>query len=624
MRTTRNFDVIIVGGGHAGSEAAFASSKFGCRVLLITHNVQKIGELSCNPSIGGIGKGQLVKEIDALDGMMAIAADESGIHFKTLNSRKGSAVQSTRVQVDRKLYKKSIVNQIREQKNIFILEQSVKKLLLEGNQVSGIITEEDVCFLSKSVVLTTGTFLNGKIHIGSENFSGGRLRDKSSIMLAEQLRRLPFRTRRLKTGTPPRIDIKTVDFSKLEKQSGDDPISYFSFLRKRKEHLKQISCYITHTNSNTHQIILENLHKSPIYSGKIQGIGPRYCPSIEDKVVKFTHQPSHHIFLEQEGFRSRKIYPNGISTSLPIEIQEKFVRSICGLEKAKIIDPGYAVEYDCFDPNDLKQTLESKVIDGLFLAGQINGTTGYEEAASQGLLAGLNAALCVKKRYQWYPRRDQAYIGVMIDDLCTIGTEEPYRMFTARSEYRLSLREDNADLRLTELGYALGVVRKERFKCLQRKVELIRRESFRFRNTFLKKDSKKIELISGMLCSHLKKDTSIEDLLKRPEITCEKLVQCGILSTDGKMHIQKILENQIKYRGYIKKQMLEIKKRNFFDGIKIPITIKYQKIPGLSNEVLYKLNKHKPNSIGQASRISGVTPSAISILLIWMKKQGLI
>ncbi|QCI20753.1 tRNA uridine-5-carboxymethylaminomethyl(34) synthesis enzyme MnmG [Buchnera aphidicola (Hyperomyzus lactucae)] len=623
MSNLKNFDVIVIGAGHAGTEAAMASARMGCRTLLLTQKIADIGVLSCNPAIGGIGKSHLVKEIDALGGVMAEAIDYSGIQFRVLNSKKGPAVRSTRAQADRVLYHEVVKKMLKKQNNLFILEEEVKDLIFKNYTVSGVLTKNECNFYSKSVVLATGTFLGGKIHIGLHSYSAGRMGDKSSIDLSVRLRELSLRVNRLKTGTPPRIDINSINFDNLFVQYGDVPIPVFSFMGNISNHPEQIPCYITHTNEKTHQIIRDNLDKSPIYTGFIKGSGPRYCPSIEDKIVRFSDRNSHQIFLEPEGLSSIKIYPNGISTSLPLEIQEKIVNSIKGLESAKIISPGYAVEYDFFDPKDLNLTLESKLIKGLFFAGQINGTTGYEEAASQGLLAGLNAGLNSMNIESWFPRRDQAYLGVLIDDLTTQGTQEPYRMFTSRAEYRLILREDNADLRLTEIGRKFGLVNDLRWSRYNEKLLNIETETNRFKKIKIYPKSSDADILSQSYNVNVMKETNIIELLKRPEITCKRLESLEIFNVENSdpEAIEQI-ENTIKYEGYIKRQSEEINRHVKNENTFLPPICDYSKIKGLSYEAIKKLNDYKPVSIGQASRISGITPACISILLIYLKKKS--
>ncbi|CRL66153.1 tRNA uridine-5-carboxymethylaminomethyl(34) synthesis enzyme MnmG [Proteus mirabilis] len=622
-----HFDVIVIGGGHAGTEAAMAAARMGRQTLLLTHNIDTLGQMSCNPAIGGIGKGHLVKEIDAMGGLMATAIDHAGIQFRTLNASKGPAVRATRAQADRVLYRQAVRTTLENQPNLMIFQQPVEDLIVENDQVTGAVTRMGLKFRAKSVVLTVGTFLDGKIHIGLENYSGGRAGDPPSVSLSHRLRELPLRVGRLKTGTPPRIDARTIDFSQLAVQLGDTPMPVFSFLGNVDQHPEQMPCHITYTNEKTHDVIRNNLDRSPMYAGVIEGIGPRYCPSIEDKVMRFADRNSHQIFLEPEGLTSNEIYPNGISTSLPFDVQMQIVNSMKGMENAKIIRPGYAIEYDFFDPRDLKQTLESKFINGLFFAGQINGTTGYEEAAAQGMLAGLNAARYAYDQEGWFPRRDQAYIGVLVDDLCTLGTKEPYRMFTSRAEYRLMLREDNADLRLTEIARELGMVDDNRWAQFSEKVELVEKERQRLRNIWVHPQADNLSEINELLNTPLSKEANGEDLLRRPEMTYEILKKIARFAPgidDSKPQAAEQVEIQVKYEGYINRQQEEIEKKQRNENAALPIDLDYKQVSGLSNEVIAKLNDHKPTSIGQASRISGVTPAAISILLVWLKKQGLL
>ena len=619
------FDVIIIGGGHAGTEAAMAAARMGQQTLLLTHNIDTLGQMSCNPAIGGIGKGHLVKEVDALGGLMATAIDQAGIQFRILNASKGPAVRATRAQADRVLYRQAVRTALENQPNLMIFQQAVEDLIVEYDRVVGAVTQMGLKFRAKAVVLTVGTFLDGKIHIGLDNYSGGRAGDPPSIPLSRRLRELPLRVSRLKTGTPPRIDARTIDFSVLGQQNSDNPLPVFSFLGNASQHPRQMPCYVTHTNEKTHEVIRNNLDRSPMYAGVIEGIGPRYCPSIEDKVMRFADRNQHQVFLEPEGLTSNEIYPNGISTSLPFDVQMQIVRSMQGMENARIVRPGYAIEYDFFDPRDLKLTLESKFIHGLFFAGQINGTTGYEEAAAQGMLAGLNAARLSADKEGWAPRRDQAYLGVLVDDLCTLGTKEPYRMFTSRAEYRLMLREDNADLRLTEIGRELGMVDDVRWARFNEKLENIERERQRLKSTWITPSSESAAEVNAHLSAPLTREASGEDLLRRPEMTYEQLTALTPfvpMLEDAQAAEQ--VEIQVKYEGYIARQQDEIEKQQRNENTLLPATLDYRQVNGLSNEVIAKLNDHKPVSIGQASRISGITPAAISILLVWLKKQGLL
>ncbi|WP_105265463.1 tRNA uridine-5-carboxymethylaminomethyl(34) synthesis enzyme MnmG [Pseudoalteromonas sp. T1lg76] len=620
-----HFDVIVVGGGHAGTEAALAAARMGMNTLLLTHNMDTLGQMSCNPAIGGIGKGHLVKEIDALGGAMAKAIDKGGIQFRTLNSSKGPAVRATRAQADRALYKAEIQAILQGQENLKIFQQSCDDLIVEGDKVTGVVTQMGLKFSAQSVVLTVGTFLGGQIHIGLENFQGGRAGDPPSIALARRLRELPFRVDRLKTGTPPRIDARTVDFSKMQTQPGDTPTPVFSFMGKASDHPQQIPCYITYTNEKTHEIINNNLHRSPMYSGVIEGIGPRYCPSIEDKIVRFADKDKHQIFVEPEGLTSYELYPNGISTSLPFDVQMDIVRSITGFENAHICRPGYAIEYDFFDPRDLKPSLETKFINGLFFAGQINGTTGYEEAGAQGLIAGMNAALQVQGKDAWTPRRDEAYTGVLIDDLATLGTKEPYRMFTSRAEYRLLLREDNADLRLTAKGRELGLICDERWAAFNDKLEVMEQETQRIRSTWIHKDHPALDSVNALLKAPLTREASLEELIRRPEIDHKALY--AITGLESPSNNEAALEQvaiQTKYAGYIARQQDEIAKQLRHEQTLLPKDFDYSQVSGLSNEVVAKLTDARPDTIGQASRISGITPAAISLLLVYLKKQGIL
>jgi len=617
------FDVIVIGGGHAGTEAALAPARMGLKTLLITHNIETIGQMSCNPAIGGIGKGHIVKEVDAMGGAMAAAIDKAGIQWRTLNARKGPAVRATRAQADRVLYKAAIREIVENQENLSIFQQAVEDLIIENDQVTGVETQMGLKFHAKTVVLTTGTFLAGKIHIGEQNYQGGRAGDPPANRLSERLREMPFRVERLKTGTPARIDGRTIDFTKMEEQPGDSPMPVFSYMGNVEQHPKQISCYITHTNEQTHDYIRGGLDRSPMYTGVIEGVGPRYCPSIEDKIMRFADKSSHQIFVEPEGLSTYEVYPNGISTSLPYDVQWNFIRSIKGFENAMITRPGYAIEYDYFDPRDLKPTLETSSIKGLFFAGQINGTTGYEEAAGQGLLAGINAGLQVQEKPAWYPKRNEAYIGVLVDDLITMGTKEPYRMFTSRAEYRLQLREDNADIRLTPKAQELGLIDDNRWQAFNTKIESIDKESERMKSTWIQADAVSEEQANEVLGSPLKREASLMDLLRRPEVTYETLMQ---LPTAGESvndpAVAEQVEIQAKYQGYIDRQQLEIDKLKRNENTVLPDTFDFEQVNGLSNEVKQKLMNHKPANIGQASRISGVTPAAISLLLVHLKKRN--
>jgi tRNA uridine 5-carboxymethylaminomethyl modification enzyme len=621
----QQFDVIVVGGGHAGTEAALAAARMGANTLLLTHNIETLGQMSCNPAIGGIGKGHLVKEIDALGGAMALATDQAGIQFRTLNSSKGPAVRATRAQADRALYRKTIRHMLENQTNLTLFQQACDDLIVENDQVVGVVTQMGLKFRAKSVVLTVGTFLGGTIHIGLNNYRGGRAGDPPSIALADRLRALPFRVDRLKTGTPARLDARTLDFSVMQEQHGDDPIPVFSFLGNIKDHPRQVPCYITYTNERTHEIIRGGLDRSPMYTGVIEGIGPRYCPSIEDKIHRFADKTSHQIFVEPEGLDSIEIYPNGISTSLPFDVQMNLVRSIKGFENAHIIRPGYAIEYDFFDPRDLKQSLETKFIQGLFFAGQINGTTGYEEAGAQGLIAGANAALSSQGKDSFTLRRDEAYMGVLIDDLATMGTKEPYRMFTSRAEYRLLLREDNADMRLTALGRKIGLVDDHRWQIFNEKLEAIELESQRLRSTWIHPHHPAVAELNEVLKNPVTKENTLEDLIRRPEMTYQRLMQIESLGpVIENVQAAEQVEIQIKYAGYIERQKEEIAKTLRNENTLIPLDFDYTVISGLSNEVVAKLSNARPETIGKAGRISGITPAAVSLLLVYLKKHGLL
>ncbi len=622
MFYTDQFDVIVIGGGHAGTEAAMAASRMGSNTLLISHNIETLGQMSCNPAIGGIGKGHLVKEIDALGGLMAKATDKGGIQFRRLNASKGPAVRATRAQADRILYKAAVRFALENQPHLKLFQQAVTDLMFENDRLIGVETEMGLKFRAKTVVLTTGTFLGGLIHIGLENYQGGRAGDPPANKLSQRLRELPFRVDRLKTGTPPRIDGRSIDFSVLEEQPGDVPIPTFSFLGKETDHPRQISCYITHTNEKTHAIIRSGFARSPMFTGVIEGVGPRYCPSIEDKINRFADKNSHQIFVEPEGLTTHEIYPNGISTSLPFDIQLQFVRSMKGFENAFIIRPGYAIEYDFFDPRDLKASLETKFINGLFFAGQINGTTGYEEAAAQGLIAGLNAALQVQGKDSWSPGRDEAYIGVMIDDLITCGTQEPYRMFTSRAEYRLVLREDNADLRLTAKGRELGLVDDERWRIFSDKRELVEQEITRLKTTRISPEAMTEEEALRVLKKPLSKASSLYDILRRPEVSYDSLTSLSVVGEKVSDRVAaEQVEIQTKYAGYIKRQLEEIEKLKRYENKLIPQDFDYSQMHALSAEVREKLQTGQPETIGQASRIPGVTPAAVSLLMIFLKKS---
>ena len=618
-----HFDVIVVGGGHAGTEAALASARVGARTLLVTHNIETLGQMSCNPAIGGIGKSHLVKEIDALGGAMAKATDLAGIQFRVLNSRKGPAVRATRAQTDRVLYKAAVREILENQDNLWLFQQAVDDLAVDGDNVKGVVTQMGLRFEAEQVVLTTGTFLGGCIHIGLQNYGGGRAGDPAAINLANRLRELPLRVERLKTGTPPRIDARSVNFSVMQEQTGDAPLPVMSFTGSRADHPKQVSCYISHTNERTHDIIRSGLDRSPMYTGVIEGVGPRYCPSIEDKIQRFADKNSHQIFVEPEGLTTHELYPNGISTSLPFDVQLELVRSIKGMENAHIIRPGYAIEYDFFDPRDLKPSLETKVIHGLYFAGQINGTTGYEEAGAQGLLAGLNAALRARGDEAWCPRRDEAYIGVMVDDLITNGTSEPYRMFTSRAEYRLVLREDNADIRLTPKGRELGLVDDARWEQFCAKQNSINVETERLKTTFIHPSKPEAEVINGKLQNSITREYSLMELLKRPELNYEDVASLKGEAVNSEAVAEQV-EIQSKYAGYIERQSDEIARLRRHEETALPETMDYDAITGLSNEIRQKLNDVRPATLGQASRIQGVTPAAISLLLIHLKKRQLV
>jgi len=618
------FDVIVVGGGHAGTEAALAAARMGVKTLLLSHNIETLGQMSCNPAIGGIGKSHLVKEIDALDGAMALATDKAGIQFRTLNSRKGPAVRATRAQADRILYKAAIRYQLENQKNLWLFQQSAEDLIVEEGEARGVITQTGIRFNSKTVVLTAGTFLGGIIHVGLQNHAGGRAGDPPSIGLAEKLRALPFRVDRLKTGTPPRIDARTVDFSQMEAQPGDNIAPVMSYMGNREMHPRQIECFITHTNERTHDIIRSGMDRSPMYTGVIEGVGPRYCPSIEDKIVRFADKNSHQIFIEPEGLTTHELYPNGISTSLPFDVQIDLVRSMKGMENAHIIRPGYAIEYDYFNPQDLKYSLETKHMPGLFFAGQINGTTGYEEAGAQGLLAGINAARLAQDKEAWTPRRDEAYLGVLVDDLISLGTKEPYRMFTSRAEYRLILREDNADIRLTEKGRELGLVSDARWEAFCKKREAIERETQRLKASWIVPNSAEAEAINPKLESPISHEYSLLDLLKRPGLVYSDIANLkNAPETPVDDQVSEQVQIAVKYAGYITRQADDIERLRRQENTALPEDFDYSNMEGLSNEIKQKLMESRPATLAAASRIPGVTPAAVSLLLIHLKKRAI-
>jgi tRNA uridine 5-carboxymethylaminomethyl modification enzyme len=627
------FDVIVVGGGHAGTEAALAAARMGCRTLLLTHNIETLGQMSCNPSIGGIGKGHLVKEVDALGGAMAIATDEAGIQFRILNSSKGPAVRATRAQADRILYKAAIRRRLENQPNLTLFQQAVDDLMVEGDRVVGAVTQVGVRFRSSTVVLTAGTFLDGRIHVGLDNYQAGRAGDPPAVSLSARLKELKLPQGRLKTGTPPRLDGRTIDFSRCEEQPGDcDPLPVFSFMGNAAMHPRQVPCWITHTNERTHAIIRSGFDRSPMFTGRIEGVGPRYCPSVEDKVSRFAHKESHQVFLEPEGLTTHEVYPNGISTSLPFDIQYQLVRSMPGLEHAHILRPGYAIEYDYFDPRGLKSSFETRAIGGLFFAGQVNGTTGYEEAAAQGLFAGLNAALQCQGREAWVPRRDEAYLGVLVDDLITKGVTEPYRMFTSRAEFRLQLREDNADMRLTEAGRRLGLVDDARWDAFNRKRDAVSSETERLRTTWVSPRNLPAAEAERVLGKAIEHEYSLGELLRRPEVRHADLMTMDggayanpavSRETLGELYgpVVEQVEISAKYSGYIERQKDEVRRAAHYEDLRLPPDLDYMQVAALSIEVRQKLNQHRPETLGLASRISGVTPAAVSLLLVHLKKR---